>query len=419
MPWLCRGSHSMESFCEESSATESEVESGRCLTSEEKSWLMNGLETWNSNLKQNKIPNADSPSRKRRPTLTTTTTSTTHRHKRQDQDQHAPAPSTGTQHRHPPAPTTTTTTTTTTTKMPGQVSWPSSLTPKKKLLGFFQMQASFGSCLGQLLSKIFDFFCVPLTLLVELRNAWVCACLDTFRNHPGKNIKERAKHTFPIYTCKTFNLQSLQCNVSRTMRHCKCKPVQASFGSCLGQLLSKIFDFFCFLLTLFTWLLKSRLSPRHLAQVLIRASPAMCILVLIIIIIIITTIIISSSSSSTFTFLPPRSFLRLHQALFEPLHLLCIPVVLFLSSRHDKTPKTAVPKLQIISSQRRSAHWLEIQSSLRLSQEFCLPGIQAGSQGWRNLMISSPSMTIRHTKSWGLKGTQLRPDCRWKMLYTI
>ena len=37
MPWLCRGSHSMESFCEESSATKSEVESGKCLTSEEKS----------------------------------------------------------------------------------------------------------------------------------------------------------------------------------------------------------------------------------------------------------------------------------------------------------------------------------------------------------------------------------------------
>ena len=31
-----------------------------------------------------------------------------------------------------------------------------------------EVQASFGSCLGQLLSKIFDFFCVPLTLLVWL-----------------------------------------------------------------------------------------------------------------------------------------------------------------------------------------------------------------------------------------------------------
>ena len=46
-----------------------------------------------------------------------------------------------------------------------------------------KVQASCSSCLGQLFSKIFNFFCVPLTLPVWVLNAWVCACLDMARNH--------------------------------------------------------------------------------------------------------------------------------------------------------------------------------------------------------------------------------------------
>ena len=49
----------------------------------------------------------------------------------------------------------------------------------------------------------------------------------------------------------------LECNASHTMRHCKCKPVQASFSSCFGQLFSKIFNFSCVLLPLLIWLLNA------------------------------------------------------------------------------------------------------------------------------------------------------------------
>ena len=42
-----------------------------------------------------------------------------------------------------------------------------------------------------------------------------------------------------------------------TIRNCKCKPVRASFSSCLGQLLSKIFGFFCVPLTLLVWVLNA------------------------------------------------------------------------------------------------------------------------------------------------------------------
>ena len=67
---------------------------------------------------------------------------------------------------------------------------------KKKLLGFFQMQASFSNCLGQLFSKIFNCFCVLLTLLVWLPNAWVSLCLDVFRDHQRKtDVKAKVKHT--------------------------------------------------------------------------------------------------------------------------------------------------------------------------------------------------------------------------------
>ena len=62
------------------------------------------------------------------------------------------------------------------------------------------VQASFSSCLGQLFSKIFNFFCVPLTLLVWLLNAWVCACLDMVGNHQGKNKIKKTKHTFRFCT---------------------------------------------------------------------------------------------------------------------------------------------------------------------------------------------------------------------------
>ena len=50
------------------------------------------------------------------------------------------------------------------------------------------VQASFSSCLGQLFSKIFNFFCVPLTLLVWLLNASVCACMDAIGNGQEKQI---------------------------------------------------------------------------------------------------------------------------------------------------------------------------------------------------------------------------------------
>ena len=41
------------------------------------------------------------------------------------------------------------------------------------------------AALDSCFSKIFNFFCVPLTLPVWLLNAWVCACLDMARNHQG------------------------------------------------------------------------------------------------------------------------------------------------------------------------------------------------------------------------------------------
>ena len=55
-----------------------------------------------------------------------------------------------------------------------------------------KVQASCSSCLGQLFSKIFNFFCVPLTLPVWLLNAWVCACLDMVRNHQGNRTQKKS-----------------------------------------------------------------------------------------------------------------------------------------------------------------------------------------------------------------------------------
>ena len=53
---------------------------------------------------------------------------------------------------------------------------------------------------------------------------------------------------------------SLPCSTSNTMRHCKCKPVQASFGSRLGQLFSETCNFFRVLLPLLVWLLNAWVS---------------------------------------------------------------------------------------------------------------------------------------------------------------
>ena len=90
-----------------------------------------------------------------------------------------------------------------------------------------------------------------------------------FRESPVKKYQRKSQAYLSylrisshIYTRKTVNLPSLPCNVSYIMRHCKCKPVQASFSSCLGQLFSKIFDFFCVPLTLLVWLLNAWVSAR-------------------------------------------------------------------------------------------------------------------------------------------------------------
>ena len=123
-----------------------------------------------------------------------------------------------------------------------------------------KVQASCSSCLGQLFSKIFNFFCVPLTLPVWLLNAWVCACLDMVRNHQGNRTQKRAMHI--CHVCAYQHIYFLA-NLYPTTFAVQCfshnekSKVQASCSSCLGQLLSKIFNFFCVPLTLPVWLLNA------------------------------------------------------------------------------------------------------------------------------------------------------------------
>ncbi len=62
-----------------------------------------------------------------------------------------------------------------------------------------------------------------------------------FRSHQGKKRIKKNKHTLhisahviPYLYPQECQFAILACNVSHTMRHCKCKPVQASFGSCFS-----------------------------------------------------------------------------------------------------------------------------------------------------------------------------------------
>ena len=130
------------------------------------------------------------------------------------------------------------------------------------------VQASFSSCLGQLFLKTFNFFCVPLALLVWLLNAWLSSCLDVLGDHQGKQTSKKKPsmpHTFYICTYLFPNTVSIQAILAKVFPiqpelNCRCKPVQASFSSCLGQLFSKIFNFFCVPLPLLVWLLNAWLS---------------------------------------------------------------------------------------------------------------------------------------------------------------
>ena len=110
---------------------------------------------------------------------------------------------------------------------------------------------------------------------VESGKVLIRAGTETWNNnlyYHNTNITEGAKHAYPYYPktaprhhgplCATYMpifwpSWFLACNASHTMRHCKCKPVQASFSSCLGQLFSKIFNFSCVLLPLLIWLLNA------------------------------------------------------------------------------------------------------------------------------------------------------------------
>ena len=118
------------------------------------------------------------------------------------------------------------------------------------------VQASFSSCLGQLFSKIFNFSCVLLSLLVWLLNAWVSAHLDMVGDHQGK---QESKQKLSI-SCISANIIAYQYPKTFTMKiflHNEKSKVRASFSSCLGQLFSKIFDFFCVPLPLLVWLLNA------------------------------------------------------------------------------------------------------------------------------------------------------------------
>ena len=155
-------------------------------------------------------------------------------------------------------------------------SWPWNTSHTMRHCKCKPVQASFSSCFGQLFSKIFNFSCVLLPLLIWLLNAWVCACLNVCGNREEKRIrKEPSKSRYiyidmfiPTYISSTSAAMrttmflylpswSWPWNSSHTMRHCKCKPVQASFSSCFGQPFSKIFNFSCVLLPLLIWLLNA------------------------------------------------------------------------------------------------------------------------------------------------------------------
>ena len=93
-----------------------------------------------------------------------------------------------------------------------------------------KVQASFSSCLGHLFLKIFNFFCVPLPLLVWLLTAWVSLCVEVFRNDQGypKTAATdcgHVPHLFPS-NCPPFHaMRPTQWDIARS---CQCKQGSAA-----------------------------------------------------------------------------------------------------------------------------------------------------------------------------------------------